>query len=195
MNIVEAYIKFNKQLIIAISGISGCGRINLSKDIERDFNLKLIDLYDFYDLDHEETVQIKDKTIINWYKQEAFNWDKFNEYVNKNKNKGIVLVGLCFPDDKIDFNIDSHIFVGRDKKECLEKRQEFIKRNKETYKYEYNNLDFEKTKFNKLEFPFVLEMQKKSKIDKFVNATELTSSQVYDSIYEYLIVLIQKKLK
>ena len=195
MNIVEAYIKFNKQLIIAISGISGCGRINLAKDIERDFNLKLIDLYDFYDLDYEETVQIKDKTIINWYKQEAFNWNKFNEYVNENKNKGIVLVGLCFPDDKIDFNIDSHIFVGRDKKECLEKRQEFIKRNKETYKYEYNNLDFEKTKFNKLEFPFVLEMQKKSKIDKFVNATELTSSQVYDRIYEYLIVLIQKKLK
>jgi uridine kinase len=48
MNIVEAYIKFNKGLIIVVSGISGCGKTTLARDIERDFNLKLIDQYDYY---------------------------------------------------------------------------------------------------------------------------------------------------
>ena len=37
VNVVEAYIKLNSQLIILISGFSGSGKTLLAKNIEKDF--------------------------------------------------------------------------------------------------------------------------------------------------------------
>ena len=48
MNIIDAYKKFNKQLIILISGMSGSGKSKLAKNIAEDFNLEVIKQNDFY---------------------------------------------------------------------------------------------------------------------------------------------------
>ena len=48
MNIIEAYIKFNSQLIILISGFSGSGKTLLGRNIQRDFKLQFINLNDYY---------------------------------------------------------------------------------------------------------------------------------------------------
>ena len=47
MNIVEAYIKKRKQLIILISGFSGCGKTVIAKNISKDFNISFLNLNNF----------------------------------------------------------------------------------------------------------------------------------------------------
>ena len=47
MNITEVYNKFNNQLIILISGLSGSGKTSLAHKIEKDFKLKCIKFADF----------------------------------------------------------------------------------------------------------------------------------------------------
>tara|TARA_Y100000780_G_scaffold231670_1_gene258027 strand:- start:2975 stop:3577 length:603 start_codon:yes stop_codon:yes gene_type:complete len=194
-NIVEAYIRINKQLIILVSGVSGCGKTSLAKDIERDFNLKFIDQYDFFKKDYNETYKLSTgEEIINWYTEDAIDWDKMNETIINNADKGVIVTGVSFPIEKLNFKTDYHIFVGRPKQECLRKRSEYIAKFSNRYKYENNNPNFEKIKFNKLEFPFVLQSQKKANIDKFINGENLSSVEVYDIAFDFLINSIQKSL-
>lgn len=48
MNVVEAYIKFRGQLVVLVSGLSGSGKTEIARNIERDFKLKFINLNDYY---------------------------------------------------------------------------------------------------------------------------------------------------
>jgi uridine kinase len=195
MNIVEAYIKFNKGLIIVVSGISGCGKTTLARDIERDFNLKLIDQYDYYleKYDNKTTLSTGEE-IINWYDDNSIDWERFNNDINKSRDQGLIITGFSFPTEKIDFAIDNHIMITRPKNICLKIRQKYIDENRDKYTYEYEHPDFERIIFNKLEFPYFLSVQKRSNIDKFINAQSIDSSEVYDMAFDYLIESIQKNL-
>ena len=44
MNILEAYIKYNGQLIIFISGLTGCGKTKLAKKLAFDYKCKILNL-------------------------------------------------------------------------------------------------------------------------------------------------------
>ena len=44
MNLLQEYILKNKGLVILISGLSGSNRSLLAKSVERDFELKIINL-------------------------------------------------------------------------------------------------------------------------------------------------------
>ena len=48
MNYIEAYIKFKGQLVVFISGLSGCGKTKISKKISNSFKIKLIDQNKYY---------------------------------------------------------------------------------------------------------------------------------------------------
>lgn len=197
MNIVEAYIKFNGQLIILVSGLSGCGKLALGKSITRDFKIKLLDQHNYYKKDYNVITSLPDGTkIINWYTDDAIDWEKFNDDINKYKKEGIAVIGMSFPVNKLNFDPDYHIHLNISKQICLEKRKEFLEKHKDEYMDEYKviNTPTEKLIMNQFIFPYDIESTKNSKVNKFVNINELTDEQVYDGVFEVLKDFIQRWL-
>lgn len=196
MNIVEAYIKFKKQLIIFISGLPACGKLKLAKKIKKDFNLKLLNQFDYYRKDYNVKTTLQDGTIlINWYTDLAIDWTKLNEDIDKYKKDGIIVVGFSLPEDKFSQDIDFHLHLNIPKQLCMEKRKEFIEKNKDKNKYkeEFSLIGSvtEKLRMNQLIFPYYLESMKKSKINKFINIATMSDDEVYDTAFKYLIDFIE----
>lgn len=197
MNIVEAYIKFKGQLLIFISGLPGCGKLTLAKKIAQDFKLKLIDQFDYYKKDYDVKVTLPDGTIvINWYTDDAVDWDKFNKDLNEFKKEGLIVVGFSLPEDKIKTNIDFHIHLNISKQVCMDKRKIFLEKHKDKYEEEYKLIGtpVEKLKMNQLIYPYYLDSTKKSKINKFINMTTMTDEQVYDDAFDKIVAFIQEYL-
>jgi len=197
MNIVQAYIKFKGQLVIYISGIMGCGKTTLAKHISDDFKIKMIDQIDYYKKDYNVKYKLPDGVdVINWYTDDAIDWDKLNDDINKMKVNGLIVVGMSFPKDIVG-EPDYHIHLNISKNECVTKRTEHIKSNKDKYEEEYKLIGSvtEKLKMNQLIFPYYLESTKKAKVNKFININELEDNSVYDVAFDALIELIQSYLK
>ncbi len=131
-NIVEAYKEFNGQLIILISGLSGSGKTILAENICRDFKLKEINVRDYYKKDYNETIKLpNEKTVVNYDTDDAVDWTKLNEDINKLKKDGVVVIGHVFPTDKLDFKADYHTHLKISKQELKKKRLEYIENHKE----------------------------------------------------------------
>ena len=195
MNIVEAYIKFKKQLLILISGLPGCGKLALAKNIAKDFNLKLIDQIDYYKENYDVKSTLSDGTVvINWYSDNAIDWDKLNNDIDEFKKTGLIVIGISLPEDKIKSSVDFHMHLNISKQICMEKRKEFLEKNKDNNKYqqEYKLIGtpLEKTIMNQLIFQYYLDAIKKSKINKFINITEMTDQQVHDDVFDKVITFI-----
>ena len=198
MNIVEAYTKFNGQLVIFISGLSGCGKTSLAKKISDKFNLELIDQYDYHKKNYDKTITLIDETEhINWSSDDSFDWDRLNKDINKNKKDGVVVTGNALVDDKIETKPDYHIHVSISKKVCMIKRRIFLEKNKEKYKEDYQYIDTktESLKMNKMIYPYYLETKERSKISKYINANELTSDQIWDEAWNILIEFFQDNVQ
>lgn len=202
MNIVEAYIKFNSQLIILISGFSGSGKTMLGRNIQRDFKLEFINLNDFYKEDYNEIVDLGyDIKVVDWDNPEAINWNKFNEKVDNTKNKGIVCVGFGFPEDKINFKPDFHIRLDIPKQKLLELRHKYLDENKDNKLNEYKDSRTETLIINKLSYPHYENIKFKSKytykfslFDKDNINLEDIPTKMYDDVFDYLIQQIEKNI-
>lgn len=197
MNIVEAYIKFQGKLLIFVSGLSGCGKSTIGKRIAKDFKLKLIDQFDYYKKDHNTKVTLPDNTtIINWYMDDAIDWDKFNNDIDEFKTNGLVVIGFSLPEDKMTSMHDFHIHLNISKQICMEKRKAFLEKYKDKYEEEYKLIDTptEKLKMNQVIYPYYIESTKKSKINKFVNMNTMTDDEAYDDIFNVLIKFISDYL-
>lgn len=197
MNVVEAFIKFRGQLLILISGLPECGKLTLAKNISRDFKIKLINQYDYYKSDYDVKTTLPDGSVlINWYNDNAIDWDKFNGDIDNFKKKGLVVVGVSLPEDKIKSEVDYHIHLKISKLNCIERRKKYLEMNKDEHKEEFKLIDTttEKLKMNLLVFPYYLEATKNSKINKFLNINELNDEQIYEDVFDSLINFIQKYL-
>lgn len=190
-NIVEAYIEFNNQLIILISGLPGCGKLALAKNISRDFKITLLDQENYFIKDYDIMTEIKVEdniyNVVNWYTDEAIDWDLLNKDIDLYKAKGVVVAGFSLPSDKITSKIDYHVHLNISKQQCLEKRSQCL----EKYK-QYDIVD--KSVMNKLVYPYYLDSRSRSKIDNFVNITDLSDDQVYDIVFDIIINFIQQKV-
>lgn len=197
MNIVEKYIHDKGQLLILVSGLPACGKLVLGKNISRDFKIKLIDQFDYYKKDYNVTATLPDGTeLINWYTDDAIDWNKFNDDMNTLKKNGLVVVGISLPSDKIQSNVDYHIHLNLPKQLCIDRRKDFLEKNKEKYEEEYKLIgtQTEKLKMNQLVYPYYLESMKKSTINKFINMGEMSDDDVYDAAFDTLINFISKSV-
>lgn len=180
MNIVEAFLKFNKQTIIAFTGLSGSGKNKLAQFFSKLFNYKFIKLEDFYKDDYDKTIQLSNENIINWFDiYESIDWKRFNKYVNENKHDGLIIVGFGLPTNLIDFDIDYNIHIKISKKTLVENN-----------KINDDNLEI----MNKITIPLNIKIIEDSTIDKFVNANILTIDEQKNEIFDYLMSIIQKWL-
>jgi uridine kinase len=197
MNIVEAFAKFNKQLIIIISGLSGSGKSKIGSYIERDFKIKHINIDDYCKKDYENYVEVLEGVKINdWDHIDAYNWDKINERVNDLKSKGVVISGPYVPTDNLNSKQDFHINIKISKQKLIENRHNFIKENPEKCADLVKFLDTptELAIINKVVYPHYLEYGQKSKIDKYINASEMEIDEIYDIIADYLFYKINQYL-
>ena len=184
MNLVEAYTKYNKQLIILISGLSGCGKSKLAENISRDLKLTHLEQHTFYKPNYNNLVNLPNSTKINnIFTDDSLDWDKFNSEVNKHKLSGVIISGFAFPQDKLKFTSDYHISLAIKKDLCISKRAEYIKKHKNKYKQEYKDLEnnTDRLIMNMLIFPYFLESNKKSKINKYITYTD--NKQVSNDVW------------
>lgn len=196
MNIIEAYIKFNGQLIILISGLSGSGKSKLAKMFAKDFKLKLINVNKYYKKDYTKTINIGDLSVIDWDDADAIDWDRLNKDINESKNDGVIVSGIMFPEENIKFTSDIHFHVKISKKNLMEKRKEFAEKNKDDkpFLYKLNDSEMEQQIFNKITFPHYFKYLEQSKITKFLNLNESTIEELYDESFDFAINFIQQYL-
>jgi hypothetical protein len=197
MNIVEAYLKYIGELVIIISGLSGSGKTTIAKLIERDFKLKLINLDNFTNEEYNEKVTLPSGlTVIDWDNVDAFDWDKLNAEVAKNKQNGVVICGPYFPKDKLQFNSHMHIQIKIPKQILIANRTKYITENTDKFK-DIDVIDdaVVGTIVNKITYPHFLHYSKLSDIDKYINSDQLTKDDVYNQSADFLFFRISAGLK
>src|SRR3989344_2296183 len=137
MNIVQVYNKFQKQLVILISGLSGSGKTKLARRIEsgyadNDVPIKYIDLEAYCKKENDKKIELPNNmTVTDWEHIDVYDWEQFNKDVNEVKENGVVISGIAFPKNKLDFQPDFHIHVRISKRMLVEKRKEFLERHKD----------------------------------------------------------------
>jgi hypothetical protein len=194
MNIVEAYIKFKGQLVIFISGMSGCGKIDVGKFVSRDFKIGLLEQQNYYKENYGNQVTLPSgESVTNYSTDEAFDWDKLNADIESRKKDGVVVVGVALVSDKITTVPDFHIHLAISKKACLERRKIYVEQNKDKYPEEYKSIESgsDRLKMNQLIFPYYLEVVKRQKIDKYISIEGKDDNPIYDEVYNYLIESIE----
>jgi len=202
MNVVEAYIKVNKQLIILISGFSGSGKTLLARNIQRDFKLEFVNLNDFYKEDYNVVVDLGyDTKVVDWDNPDSIDWDKFNDKINSDKSKGIVCVGFGFPTDKLQFEPNFHIRIDMPKQKLLDLRHKYLDENKDNKLNEYKDSKIELLILNKLSYPHHDKIKIKSKytykynlFDKENLTLDEIPQKMYDDIFDYIIKGIEQNL-
>lgn len=210
MNIVQAYTKFRGQTIILFSGFSGSGKTKIAKFIADLFNFEYLSLSSFYvdskiyDKEENYTLLKNDVKVLDWDNvYRSINWDKFNEAINKIKGKGVVVVGFGFPSRVLEFEPDFHIHIKIPKKNLIENREKYMEKHATDFylgkeagsETAEQQAIFERDKMilNLVTYPTYLKVLEDSKIDKFINVSDL--SQTKKDTFEYLMSAINKWLE
>jgi uridine kinase len=193
MNIVEAYIKFNGELIILISGLSGSGKTKIAKNIERDFKISMIDAEMYCKKDFNKKVELPGgNEVIDWDDIESFDWQTINKLANDSKSKGIVICAPYFTTDVLTILPSFHVHIKIQKQSLIEARKIYVEENKEKCK-DFGGL--EGVIVNQITYPHYLEYLKTSKIDKFINSKDMTLDQIYDETTNFLFFKIEQYLE
>lgn len=198
MNIVEAYIEFNGQLVIFISGINGCRKTPLAKNIARDFKIKMLNQYNYYKNGYDKKVTLADGTeVVNWYSDDAIDWKEFNEDIDRFRTTGVIVTGMSFPPEKMKVKSDFHVHLKISKQECINLRRNFLEENKEKFRKEYELIgtQTEKLIMNQIIYSYNIESIKKMKIDKFVSVDDMDDDKIYDVVFDDIVQYIQNYLK
>lgn len=198
MNIIEVYTKFKKQFVILITGITGCGKTSLARNISNVFKFVMLDQNNYYKKDHNtEFILPSGKTVINWDTHDAIDWDALNRDVNKFKFRGVVVSGFALPSDKLDFDPNLHIQIFVAKQICVERRKKYIRINKQRYPEYFKDMeeDDELVKMNKLTYPYHQKVLSESKIDHKINASDLDNNAVFADAYKKIIDIVSNFTK
>ena len=193
MNIAEIYYKFNRQLIIIISGLSGTKKKSLAEKLNDKFNSEIVNLDKYILKNYDKTVEINNGlTIVDWDDIESYDWNSFNEYVNKS-NKNLIIIGPYFPTDKLKFTQDIHVHLKISKQKLLENRHEYIKKHPDKFK-DYDKIDASSELFiiNHYTYPHYIKYLGNSKIDKTLHITDMSDIKIYEELFDYIIYFINR---
>jgi hypothetical protein len=180
-NIIDAYLKYNKQFIIIISGLSGSNKSKICQKIASKLDFEYLNTRNFILKDKYNEIELPNKkTVKVWYN---YNWDSIIEKIKQNKSKGIILCGEYFPLDKLgDLYIDQHFHIKLGKQNIIKKRLEYINNLNEKDKEEFYDEETETLIINQSVYPYYLDILQKSKINKFINVNEMIDMEEADYI-------------
>lgn len=205
LNIVEAYVQARGQLILVISGLSGCNKKKVAKIVAKEMGLAFLDQYDYYRKGYKNTVKVlrtPDESgdsieITDWVSDDAVDWDKFNAAVNDIKNRGVVICGFNLKPILIRFSIDYQLHLSVSKGSCVEKRIKFLRKNGENYPEDYQLVqdNLYETVMYKWVFPQYEKIIKEMKINKFVKVGESTDDELVQTVWDLAIGFINKDME
>lgn len=190
MNILQAYIKKNKQFILLVLGMPCTSKSKIAKELVIDLGLPLVNINDYLIQDKYIDKEIDGVKFKLYEHPDNYDWEKLDKDVNKLKSNGIVLYGNYIDKEKISFEPDFVLFFSMGLNLC-----KTLLVSKKLLPY---NLDDEKVKtyFTKVFNPVYDELKEKIKINKFYNIKEQTSfDSLYDEVFDYVMSLISSKLK
>jgi uridine kinase len=216
MNIIEAYLKYNKQLLIFITGLSGSGKTFQSTKLATDLKIHVIHLRDYYKstvenkndnieyinipdrsninndqptmlLDTHKKIKLPDGNVVyNQYSTKLLDIVKLNNDINKHIQTGLIVSGFPIPEKLINFKIDYHIHLGI----TFDKYTEYLLEKKNQLNYN----DIQK-KYTLVIKPYYKNIIKDLKINKFLNLKNFNSKEkIYDNIWDLIINYISKWL-
>jgi cytidylate kinase len=180
--LIEQYIKSNEQLIILISGLSGTGKKQISNKIANYFDLLYINHVDYLNKDYDPKVTLSNGIMVEITDNDKYiDWNKFNNAINENKNKGIVVSAPTFPTDLLKFRTDIHINIFISKQVLKNNRLEFIKKHPELKL----NIENEMLKINAFTYTYFINSIKRSKYSISYDISK------YDNLLEIIILFIK----
>jgi uridine kinase len=191
--ILDIYLKKYKQLVIIISGMSGTNKSEIAEEISKILKCEHINQNNFLDINFGEIIEIENKKIKIWDSDEAIKWDSFNEKINEkiNEKNIIVISGISFNKDKINFKNDYHLHLKLSKQILLEKRNDFIERHSQ---YENIDEDTRKMIFNKYTYPYYLKTTENEVINKFLNINEMNKNEIINQTFNLIMTFIENKI-
>ena len=196
ITVIDAYIKFNKQLLVFISGLSpGSGKSSLAKKLSQDFNIKLIDQSNYYIKNYSDKKELPGgKKFVNWDSDNSIDWISFNQDIEENMSTGLIISGFALVTDKINYTPDVHIHLSVSKKNNIERRTSFLQKHK--YKDKYSELDENTVKLimNQFSYPYYLDTVKRSTINKFLNTNKLNKNDLYNMTFDIIMEFVFKFL-
>ncbi len=191
-NILDAFIKKNKQFILLIIGLPCTNKSIIAKEFEIDLKLPSINIHNYI----KKGVFIKKEIDGIKYKLydhvDNYDWDKFNEDVNKiiKEKGGVVLYGSFIDSDKIDFKVNFTFFLNMNNTMC---KTILIKKKMLPYKEDDEKI---KVYFEKIFNPIYDSLKENININKFYNIKEKTKfGEIYDNMFDLLMNLIYNKIK
>lgn len=188
MNILEAFVMKYGQLIILILGLPCSNKSEIAKEFEIDLKLSILNINDYLIENKFKEIEVDNKKFKIYEDTMNYDWDKFNDDVDKLKSKGVIIYGNYIDKLKIKFNIDFSFFYSLNitlcKKILIEKKLVNL-----------NNSEEEIIFFDKIFNPKYKELKTLIKFNKFYNIKESTVfSDFYDDNFDLLMKLIKAKL-
>lgn len=190
MNILEAFIKKYSQLIILILGLPCTNKSEIAKELEIDLGIPSLNINNYLIKDKFKEMEIDNIKFKIYEDTDNYDWDKFNNDVEKFKSTGVIIYGNYIDSTKINFNYDFSFFYSMNmtlcKKILIENKLlniSEIEPNDKIYFEKIFNLKYE-------------ELKQDIKFNKFYNIKEDTKfNDSYDDIFDLLMNLIKSKLK
>jgi len=191
ITVLDAYYKVYGQFILAISGLSGCNKRSVARELSKYINAKLIDQYDYYKQNFSEIITISGKDnsidIVNWDSDDAIDWDKFNkDVIEYSKTSKVIILSVNLKTSLIKFNVDYNVYLNVNKSDCVKKRLKILEKStdedSDDRKLFKNNL-FE-TKMYNVTFPYNEKTIKETKINKFIKISDMNAETIADVIWE-----------
>lgn len=190
MNILEAFIKKYTQLIILILGLPCSNKSEIAKELEIDLRLPTLNINDYLLKDKFKEYEFDNIKFKIYEDTENYDWDKFNNDVEKLKSSGVIIYGNYIDSNKINFIYDFAFFYSMNTTLC---KKILISNNLLNIDDLQKN---DKIYFDKIFNPKYEELKQNIKFNKFYNIKEDTKfNNSYDDIFDLLIDLIKSKLK
>lgn len=189
MNILEAYIKKYKQIIILVLGLPCSNKSQIAKELVIDLNLPIININDYLKPNTFIEKIVSDVKFKLYEHPDNYDWEKLNSDVNDKKVSGLILYGNYIDNSKLNFEINFSYFLSMNTNLCknllIEKQMLPYKEDEEKVKIYFKDI------FNPLYDQLKLDM----KINKFYNIKEnVTFDEVYDDLFDNLMIQIKKKI-
>ena len=199
--IIDEYIKQFGQLIIVIIAPSGTNKTEVANSITTYLNGTHIKQSTYLNDKYNKVEEVGDKKIRIW-DDESILWTLFNNTINESiqkEKKPLIISGISFNKNRINFRIDYCIHLSLTKQHLLEKRHEYIEKHKD--KPEYNELlnmdeETEKLIMNKIIYPKYLETIDKEiiTINRYIKIDDIDLQSIVNTSLESLFKYIERKL-